>query len=66
MSIKPFKEYPELVSKLKERGMIIYSESYAERKLAQVGYYRLSGFWQSFKILFNADKKLSRSHCKAI
>lgn len=41
---KPFKTYPELVDILQQRGMIIEDKARAERKLAQVGYYRLSGF----------------------
>lgn len=45
MKIKPHKEYPELVQQLSDRGMIINNPTYAEKKLSQVGYYRLSGFW---------------------
>ena len=43
--IKPHLEYQELVARLKERGMIIPDEARAMRKLSQIGYYRLSGFW---------------------
>ena len=43
--IKPHFEYHELVTRLKERGMIIPDEARAIRKLSQIGYYRLSGFW---------------------
>lgn len=42
---KPFKTYGELVELLRSRGMQIDDAARAERKLAQVGYYRLSGFW---------------------
>lgn len=42
---KPYKSYPELVELLRSRGMQIDDAQRAERKLAQVGYYRLSGFW---------------------
>lgn len=45
MQIKPFKEYNELLALLKQRQMQIPDEKYALKKLAQVGYYRLSGFW---------------------
>lgn len=45
--IKPHLEYPELVARLKERGMIIPDEARAIRKLSQIGYYRLSGFLHS-------------------
>jgi len=43
--IKSHLDYPELIQKLKERGMIVSDESRAVRKLSQIGYYRLSGFW---------------------
>lgn len=42
---KPFKSYPDLVQLLTSRNMIIEDPARAERKLAQVGYYRLSGYW---------------------
>lgn len=42
---KPFKSYSELTDLLIERGMEVEDRARAERKLAQVGYYRLSGFW---------------------
>jgi abortive infection bacteriophage resistance protein len=42
---KPHLELPQLVERLKSRGMIIPDEDRAVRKLSQIGYYRLSGFW---------------------
>lgn len=45
MPTKPFKEYSELLELLKQRQMIVHDEGYALKKLTQVGYYRLSGFW---------------------
>lgn len=42
---KPFKSYAELVDLLISRGMQVDDPERAQRKLAQVGYYRLSGFW---------------------
>uniref|UniRef100_UPI00403DD140 Abi family protein n=1 Tax=Pasteurella multocida TaxID=747 RepID=UPI00403DD140 len=42
---KPHKEYAELVDILLTRKMVVEDISYAKRKLSQVGYYRLSGFW---------------------
>lgn len=42
---KPFKTYAELVEILRSRGMQIDDTARAQRKLAQVGYYRLSGYW---------------------
>jgi abortive infection bacteriophage resistance protein len=44
-SPKPHNTYTELVSLLKQRKMLISDEERATRKLAQIGYYRLSGFW---------------------
>mgnify|MGYP001806900426 CR=1 FL=1 len=42
---KPFKSYEELLDLLTERGMQVEDKERALRKLSQVGYYRLSGFW---------------------
>lgn len=42
---KPFKEYEELVTTLEQRGMSVANSERAARKISQVGYYRLSGFW---------------------
>lgn len=42
---KPHKTYAELTRLLTERGMDIGDERRAHRKLSQVGYYRLSGYW---------------------
>ena len=42
---KPFRQLPELVQLMHSRGMQIDDAAHAQRKLAQVGYYRLSGFW---------------------
>ena len=44
-STKPHQTYPELVTLLQKRGMIVPDEERAKRKLSQIGYYRLSGFW---------------------
>lgn len=42
---KPFFTYPRLIALLAERGMSFSDLSRAERKLVQLSYYRLSGFW---------------------
>lgn len=42
---KPFRSYSDLSALLVSRGMKITDVARAERKLGQVGYYRLSGFW---------------------
>ena len=55
---KPHKSYSELVSLLESRGMIIPDKQRAERKLSQIGYYRLSGFWHPCrKIAKGSDGK---------
>jgi abortive infection bacteriophage resistance protein len=54
---KPFLEYDALVRLLIQRGMIIRDPLRAQRKLTQVGYYRLSGYWHtSQKYSFPAPK----------
>jgi len=42
---KPFRSYSDLCALLASRGMHIADAPRTERKLSQVGYYRLSGFW---------------------
>ncbi|EJO9866795.1 Abi family protein [Vibrio vulnificus] len=48
---KEYKSYDELLNLLKQRGMSIECDDRAKRKLAQVGYYRLSGFSYSCRQL---------------
>lgn len=42
---KPYLTVPDLVQLMHSRSMQIEDVARAERKLAQMGYYRLSGFW---------------------
>ena len=43
---KPFRSYSERVDLLSARGMDVGPDPQrAVRKLSQIGYYRLSGFW---------------------
>lgn len=42
---KPHKSYAELSALLRNRRMSMDNPARVERKLAQVGYYRLSGYW---------------------
>lgn len=42
---KPFRTYPDLVALIQQRKMHVADPARAERKLAQLGYYRLSGYW---------------------
>lgn len=59
IAAKPHKDYHELLGLLLERGMIINDRNRAIRKLSQVGYYRLSGFWYPSRIIATTDKGLS-------
>ncbi|HIF9544184.1 TPA: Abi family protein [Photobacterium damselae] len=47
IEVKPFFEYDELIQRLTDRGMLIKDPLRAQRKLTQVGYYRLSGYWHT-------------------
>ncbi|MBL4828637.1 MAG: Abi family protein [Aliivibrio sp.] len=53
---KEFKHYGELVDTLSQRGMLIGDRVRTERKLAQVGYYRLSGFWYPARFIERDDQ----------
>lgn len=54
-SLKPTKEYKELVSLLKERGLTIKDEERALRQLTEISYYRLSGY--SFQFLKGSSNR---------
>ncbi|MEQ3514411.1 Abi family protein [Pseudoalteromonas sp. BZB3] len=65
VNAKPFKEYDELVEYLTNNGMSIEDPERAQRKLSQVGYYRLSGFWYPCrKIDFDAAGNAIIQHGK--
>lgn len=49
IEVKPFFEYDELIQRLTDRGMRLKDPLRAQRKLTQVGYYRLSGYWHTSK-----------------
>ncbi len=57
MQVKPYKTYQQQVDLLKEKGMIIPDEAYAIKKLTQINYYRLSGFWHTCKKSSDSYKK---------
>jgi abortive infection bacteriophage resistance protein len=48
--VKVHKEYDELVDLLLSRGMDVPDREHAIKKISQVGYYRLSGFWYPCRI----------------
>jgi abortive infection bacteriophage resistance protein len=52
---KEFKHYHELIALLLGRGMSIDDQDRALRKLSQIGYYRLSGFWYPSRIIKRND-----------
>lgn len=54
--VKPFKEYNELLEVLVERKMVINDPLRAQRKLTQVGYYRLSGYWYTARQFEQVDR----------
>lgn len=59
IAAKPHKEYDQQLELLLNRGMLIQDNSRAMRKLSQVGYYRLSGFWYTSRIIRTNDDGLS-------
>jgi abortive infection bacteriophage resistance protein len=46
---KPHLAFADQVRLLKSRGLIIDDEAEAERLLSVIGYYRLSGYWYTFR-----------------
>ena len=46
---KPHLAFADQVRLLKSRGLIIDDEAEAERQLSVIGYYRLSGYWYSYR-----------------
>lgn len=59
IAAKPHKEYAEQLHLLLSRGMQIADHDRAIRKLMQVGYYRLSGFWYTSRLISSGDDGLS-------
>lgn len=49
--VKPWKSFADQLALLKERGLQVDNESAALDYLARIGYYRLSGYWYSFRKL---------------
>ncbi|EMA4150178.1 Abi family protein [Cronobacter sakazakii] len=56
---KPHKEYKDQLQILLSRGMVVNDQERAIRKLSQVGYYRLSGFWYISRVIQADDCGLS-------
>lgn len=55
--VKQFKTHSEQIALLRERGMLIKSDSKAFRLLEQVNYYRLSGYWYSWRKLLETGER---------
>lgn len=49
--VKPFKTYEQQVGILRQRGMLVGSQEHAVHVLERVSYYRLSGYYYSFRRL---------------
>jgi abortive infection bacteriophage resistance protein len=62
IQVKPFLEYDELISQLIGRGMLIKDPLRAQRKLTQVGYYRLSGYWHTSRKFDFCDGKIKHKN----
>lgn len=58
IEVKPFFEYDELIQRLVDRGMLIQDPLRAQRKLTQVGYYRLSGYWHTSRKFKYVQKRI--------
>ena len=57
--VKEFLEYPALMQQLIDRGMSVSDRKRCERKLAQVGYYRLSGYWHTSRTYTYTERQIS-------
>jgi abortive infection bacteriophage resistance protein len=53
---KPHLAFADQVGLLKSRGLIIDDEAEAEHLLSVIGYYRLSGYWYSYRRLDGANR----------
>lgn len=49
--LKPYKTIAEQIDLLRSRKMIIDDQSLAEQWLQTVGYYRLSGYWYTRRVM---------------
>lgn len=57
-SVKPFKSYEQQVGILQERGMLVGSQERAVYVLERVSYYRLSGYYYSFRRSSGSGQRL--------
>lgn len=47
--VKPFKTYSQQVELLRSRGMMIDDDRLAQKRLENLNYYRLSGYWHTMR-----------------
>lgn len=47
---KPWQSYQQQLNLLKSRGLVVSDEAKALEHLERIGYYRLSGYWYSFRV----------------
>lgn len=60
MARKPHTSYLEQLKILKERNLIVRDDSFALQILANVGYYRLSGYTYPFRVPILVDNQVSK------
>ena len=65
-TVKSHKSYDQQLELLKKRGMIISDDEWAIKKLKQVGYYRLSGYWYRYRSLTESFPQQSQSKLRAV
>jgi len=53
---KPWSSCEDMIVKLRERGLTIVDEEKAISYLSRIGYYRLSGYWYSFRQLKEKER----------
>ena len=56
--VKPFKTYEQQVGILRQRGMLVGSQERAVHVLERVSYYRLSGYYYSFRRSSGSGQRL--------
>ncbi len=61
---KPWKSFDEQLAQLQERGLRIDDWNLARQHLDRIGYYRLSGYWHSFREQWGRHCPLSEQSSK--
>lgn len=58
--LKPWLDYPDQLTILKQRGLTVANEPRALHYLQSLGYYRLSGYFYPFRQFDTSTKPVSR------